>query len=258
MSIEISGNITNFIKQFGVFNSEERNKGRIEKEIIYRTNTGIYNFLKGIPSDRVFIYFLTGFLLFNFLLKLNITPQNFIILLITMVIIFIYYDRDKTVNLNNMQIIDLKLSKIFPQPKYFYIDVGLIEIFYSIQDLRQYNSIDYDDTIFSIDEFLKMYYNTRVAKIPNYSERYDILKDLRKKILNRMHSLIYSIDDRGLTKKLKKSIDSIHLILNYYINQIKIINNNDIKNNGFKYNIREIELEDYIKPLNSEKFDLYT
>ena len=158
-----------------------------------------------------------------------------------------------------MEKINIKLSKIVPTPKYMYLDVGLIEIFYSLRDLREFNKPVYDKLIHTIDEFLKLYYETYVSKILLYNQQYDVLRDLKKKILNMMHSMIYSIPNTVLVDKLKIGIDGVHLILNYHLNQIKIKNNLDIRDNGMSRLKKEIEPESSILPYGEydQNYDLF-
>ena len=241
---ELDGNIDKFQKKFMVdYNKDEDNSQDKRRLFIKKTN-GLYTFLTEIPPDRYLIYLFLFFVFYNALSFLNITPTNFIVFLVSLFLIYLYYDKDRNINLTEMQMIEIKLNSIKPEPKYFYLDVGIIEVFSSIQGLREYNVNTYDEIIYHVDDFLKLYYEVFNNEMKSYHKTYDILKDLKLKILNDMHSLVFSLDNELLLDKLKTSTDSLHIILNFYVNQIKLKNNKDIKDNGITYYKREINFND--------------
>ena len=97
-----------------------------------------------------------------------------------------------------------------------------------------------------------------VSSCPDYinafiKHNYDIADQYKRDALNYLFSLSINIEnDINLTEKLKTSVNQLHTILNKYINDIILIYNKDLKQNGY-YNDNEIIIYNEPQPFN--KFD---
>ena len=147
--------------------------------------------------------------------------------------------RRKMVNEDKMEEIQYKLEAISqdldPPPKWFYLDSGIIEGLYSILEFRTYSKSIWRRLMELLDQFLEIdyYCNEYPADTHLYM---DNLLDLKKNILNELHSMVYNIpaeDDIQVSPyKLYKATGSLQYILNFHLEQLRIKNNQKFSNNG--------------------------
>ena len=139
------------------------------------------------------------------------------------------FGTDIITNENKMQLLEAKMNSFEPRPSYFYLDSGIVELMYSIKEFSNYSKPIFQDIIRLLDKFLKL---TLYAN-QNESYVYDNLKDVKKEILNSMHFLIFNIPENiQIENKLDKAIDSMHYILNYHLEKIRLDYNNSFKERG--------------------------
>ncbi len=130
--------------------------------------------------------------------------------------------RDILTNERKMKDIELKLNSFEKTPEYFHTDCGVIQLMYSIKEFSQYSSVIFQKIMDLLDKFLKLsnFSRTTVQNI----NIYDNLKDLRDEILNELHSLIFNLphNDKVSQQKLNKSIDVMHYLLNFHLEEVRI------------------------------------
>jgi hypothetical protein len=224
-----------------------------------RKQSGLYNFINNIPKFNLFTYFMAAFVLYNIINYIDFSVKNFLVVLVVLFILYFFNDMYSFNNINRMEEIELKLLSIKPKPEYFYLDAGIIELIYSIYDLRDYNTLTFNKIILFLDNFLKL----RL-----YAEEDDILfvnhiqnmKKYKKLILNHMQSLQLSLNSNypQLVIKLNKAIKEMHVLLNIHIRNVENIAN--IRNKDvdiwttFINNTNLIEPNDYN---HNKYFDIY-
>ena len=226
-----------------------------------KKNKGIYNFINNIPKYNLFYYFMFSFILYKLINYINFSIKNFIVLLIVIFILYYFNDMYSYNNINKLEEIELKLLSIKPNPQYFYLDAGIIELIYSIYDLRQYNTIIFNKIILYIDNFLRLRLYTENDKI-SYVKHIENMKKYKKLILNYMQSIQLSLDAQipELTIKLNTAIREMHKILNIHIRSVENIANNRISSDDLQVYTSFINNTNYIEPNDesfNEYFDLY-
>lgn len=233
---------------------QEKEEDLLSRDFLDRKTGGIYRYVKKIDNHDILKYFVLAIIIFSIINRMEFTIKNIIALLLTAFVIYFLNDRHQSINITDMEEIALKLNKLKPKPEYFYYDVGFIEIFYSMKEMRDYNHVAWDNAIKISDNFLKV--KRRIEKLlkPEYTD-YRSLKDFKRDILNNMQSIIYNLPtkDDTLTLKLRKGIRSLHFLLNMHINQVKEFYNDtvDLENLTYKDHIIEdngnVESNDFYK-----------
>ena len=238
---------------------QQKKLNRLAQLYLNAKKTGIYAYLTEIDSNSLFFYIIIFIVVYILLSFLNINFKNVISIITSLFIVYYLNERRKLTNFSDMQELELKLYRIFPKPKFFYLDAGIIELISSIQEFRKYNSDSYDKLIQTIDIFLKIKLDIENNIIyPN--ENIQISKRLKIQALNYLHSIIFMCPPvNAIEIKLKKALNSLHFILNHHINEmynISIKNNNDKSNYYKDYN--EPSGIDYTKKLfGNSNFNYY-
>lgn len=217
----------------------------------YRKNQteGIYNFLNNLDRRYIVFYFIGLIVIYIFVDKINFTVKNIISLIIALSIIYFINDRNEKLNIDDMKKIDIKLATIFPQPRYFYLDSKIIDIFFSLQDFRDDSADIYDSLIVEIDTFLEL--TVLIRDLPkDYNKMYTLLKQYRKKIMNKFQSFIHNIDtyNKITYDKFHNAMENLHFILNVHMIDIKNYINNKIDEEGIDRTNIEILFDDEEQP----------
>lgn len=221
-------------------------------------NTDIKNSLYYKFNDLDNILLFKYFVLFIIIFKLGlIIKLDFIKLtsiLIAIVIIYIFYDKDKILETTDKKVIDFKLNSLYPQPKYIKNHNKLINYLYSIKDFRPYNTDSYDKMIQCIDNILHLY-NDIMIGINYTNHNIDLMIDNKKKAVNYLHSIIYNIPEiTVIINKHSESIKVLITLLDSYINKCIDISNNKLEKNGYNISSKyyhKNELPGIEQPLNN-------
>lgn len=189
-------------------------------------------------------------------IKLSVVYGTFMVLLI------LYYLNDnytKTKNTINT-ILQTKNDSILPKTTHVSNYNDMVNFLFSIQDFYIYNATAYEDMVQAIDTFF-IYYEEVINNNELAGIQYDILIDKKKLALNSLQSIIYKIPiNAQYTKKLNDSVVMLNEILQNYIENIKLINENNIYKNGYRRSTKIIT-NDIVVPYNSfdekSNFELY-
>ena len=203
--------------------------------------SGIYNYISEIPSDQIIVYFFIIFIAYHLMNKfLFFNAKNLILFIASFIIIFLYNERRRSVNISKMQELELKLESIYPTPKYFYLDSGIIEIIYSIKDLENYNKPEYERAIKILDKFLKLTLEIEIEE-SNAEQYLDLMLTGKQEILNCIQSIVHSLPgDKVVDMKLTDALESLHYALNFHIENVRQLCNERIKKNGYNTSSRPI------------------
>lgn len=198
---------------------------KLKKIYLKTLNSGIYNYISNIPNINKFSYFIIFFILFYVINLINFSLKHVIIIVGLTIIIFFLNDKRLSTSITRMQEIELKLNGIFPKPKYFYIDSGIIELIHSIKEYKNYNSLAFNKLISILDNFLKL--SLDIEKNPTNSYAlYEVMQHTKNAALNNLHSFIYNIpSDKHAEIKLSDAMDSLHYILNFHLEKIRVNSN---------------------------------
>jgi hypothetical protein len=207
---------------------QEKAKNEIQglsKEFLSDKNQGIYNYITKIDKNDIVIYIIIFFGLL-FLLNLYEFNMNHLAMIIfTLSIIYYINDMKNVTGKSRMKEIQMKLLTIYPKPKYFYMDSGIVELIFSIKEYRTYNEVVFEKLILQLDFFLKIV--SILEKFPEDSfVLLENLKRRKKEILNILQSMILSIPTGVETEvKLDKALKSLHYILNYHEERLRMQSN---------------------------------
>lgn len=201
----------------------------------------IYSFISSLDKQTLFFYtVIIIFFIFIFMFLPIGVNIIFGIILAIAIILYLYgkYQNMNQFNENNINnenmidnnnnldnIFDLnseqeKLNYIIPQPKNFNGNKDLIDFIFSIQDFYLLNPQAYEELINNLDNFLQLRkYIFDEDELSNYY--YQIAESKKDNALNSLQSLIFTMpSNEYFNEKLKKSMDSLNLILNKYMNEI--------------------------------------
>ena len=244
-----------------VASEQERESSLLRDDFLENKRTGLYNYFVEIPSTSLFTYFGIFLILFFIINEVKFTGKHIIIIIICALIIFYLNEKRRSTSLTRMQELELKLISIFPKPKFFYLDSGLVELLHSIKEYKQYNPLAYNKLIRILDDFLELTLDIE-KEVDNCTALYDILQNLKDSALNNLHSMIYNIpSDIRAEVKLDDAISSLHYILNFHLEQIRIKCNKKYNKDGPTIHNKYLNNPTiHPKPLDefvNDRFDLY-
>jgi len=156
----------------------------------------------------------------------NLNSLFFTIIIIVMFIHLVYTNNKREIHESG---IENKKRKIYPELNTN--EKEIIDLLYFSREFYYYNPTVYSKMIHKINTFYHLYYSCQIID-KQLKQHYDNLIDLRKEILNILHSIIYSLhSDKNQINKLNKVIDELNTILTKKILIVKNKNNNLFKNN---------------------------
>ena len=235
--------------------AKQQNKLKeMEDEFMKSKTLGIYNYMTDIDSQSLLKYviiliviiYLTSFLEIKF---------NFIFALISgILIIYFLNEKRRATESGEMGELELKLTRIFPPPDYFYMDAGIVELTYDIQEYKNYNEKSYTAMIKHIDNVLHLRLDIERG-VKHCEATVDIARQERDEALNNLHSIIYKTHPNSeFEKKLKKSLESLQYLLQLHIDyMIKNCNNRYNKSGPNIYNKKIYQNEP--KPIDIKKYN---
>ena len=211
---------------------QEREGQKLKQGFLDGKKSGIYNYFTEIPSKSLLTYFVVGLLLFFTINEIKFTGKHIVIIIICGMSLFYLNEKRRSTSLTRMQEIELKLLSIFPQPKFFYLDSGLVELLHSIKEYKQYNPLAFNKLIRILDDFLELTLDIE-KNVDNAIPLYEILQGFKTSALNNLHSMIYNTpSDIRAEVKLDDAIESLHYILNFHLEKIRIKSNEKYKKDG--------------------------
>jgi len=193
----------------------------MSKDFLTDKNKGIYNYIKKIDKHDIILYIIIFFGLLYILNKYKFDTNHLAMLLFTLSIIYYINDMKNVTGKSRMKEIQMKLLTIYPKPKYFYMDSGIVELIFSLKEYRTYNEVIFEKLILQIDFYLKIV--SILEKFPVDSfQLLENLKRRKKEILNILHSMILTIPPSVETEvKLDKALKSLQYILTYHYERLR-------------------------------------
>ena len=104
--------------------------------------------------------------------------------------------------------------------EFLYVDANIIKFLFSVKIYRDVNKKNYDDLISMCNDFLEIIYHCETHKNAVFADNIDKLRDLKRNILNKMHSTIYSSSIISAAE-IDTAIDSLRFLLNLNIEKIR-------------------------------------
>ena len=230
---------------------QEASLNKLKQDYLKNKQIGIYNYITEIPNLSVFYYFYIFLFIFYSLNLIDFSLKNIIVLFGTTLCIYFINEKRRSTTLTRMEELELKMNSIFPKPKFFYYDSGIIELIFSIREYKIYNVISFNKLIRTLDDFLSIM--SDIDKNPKMAYKmYDTLKMMKNASLNLLHSIIYNIPSNIIAEnKLNDAMDSLQFILQIHLEKVKNISNEIYKKDGPNVN------NNYISYDHIEKDDPY-
>jgi hypothetical protein len=194
------------------------------------------NFYKNIDlSDKYTLFkYIVIFIILIWISSFISIGLNVILMLIIGVLIVFYMDYTKQDELKeNKKIMDNKFDNIRPYSEIIGKYDDIINFLFSIQDMYIYNPPAYEEIVDNIDEFLKIYEESKMFNEKS-GTNYVVADAKKTHAINSLHSLIYNLpSNKFYMDKLDRSINTLDKLLTNYLNDIYNMNKSYTKSYGY-------------------------
>jgi hypothetical protein len=183
----------------------------------------IYEYIKDIDVTDRFVYIAIIIVSMVFATRLPMSAHGIIGAVIGIFIVF--YFNEKRDNAGDTFISSMKkiLQSDIMKPtqnKYLSTDSELLIFLDSYREYYQYNPSLWNSMVKQINNFLKLSRDIEIG-VNNYNMDYDVLREIKVKILNLYHSFIHKIPHtESSSSKYHKGIDRLQDLLNMTIDKI--------------------------------------
>jgi hypothetical protein len=213
--------------------NQNENIKDINQNINERIKTSIYNKLASLNSVDLFKYIGIIVICGSVLNVLKFRPNMIVGVILGLMIVYLVYDKKNLTNSTFQDQLKIKLELIKPRPKNFNEYPELIELFYSIRDFYDYNATVFKQVIINVDLMI-LILNDIKQNIISCKYNVDILQDKKRKVLNNLSSMIFTIENNKLIeRKLQKAVLELHKILNNLEKEAIAICNEQIVVKGY-------------------------
>jgi len=154
----------------------------------------VLNYLENLDKNTIFYYFIISICLFIFLKNFfDITNHQFFLLIITIVLITIYYlYKKKTLNSDLVNI--EKYNKILSLKNYKHIskDLNIVILYFDLFEFAKIDKYNFKDSLINVDKLLDIYYILKEGDI-YYKDKIDLAKEYHSNALNALNAINHSI-----------------------------------------------------------------
>ena len=225
---------------------------------INSTSNILYNIINYEESYVIFNYFiLIIFFLFVFS-NIDFKISTFIGLIFCSIIIYYFYTYRSVNYLYDIEKKKEKFNKLSTIDKTLESYPEVVDIFFYIEDLRQYNMPQFNKIQSLSEQFFKLYEacNVDYSLINIY---YATMVDLKVLILSSLNTFIINTISHKITDKLLIVKQKLELKLNNYLNELFIIQQKNLYYNGYNnstYNIDKSNVlpSNFLDPIEYNKF----
>lgn len=208
---------------------------------------GINNFIRNIEPLNLFIYFIfvqVIVLLFGIIpIQLNHTIGLFL----GMLFIYIYEQNRQSYSIQKFSELEIKMEKIQPKPKYFWVDANIIELVYNIKEYYTYNPKAFTEMVNAIDNIFKIELDTEKVALDRCKANSDIAIDQYNLALNNLHSILYTLPTTSISTFISdKLIDAqkkLQLYLQRHLDNIAHTCNVELDYKGLDISSRYVETD---------------
>lgn len=189
-----------------------------------KTGQSLFVYIDEWGGDRLFIYLLILLVIIWITSKHNVTLGFAVALAISYFVISYMNHRSKTMADTQQDIVNIKEDNITPKPKPTTLEQPDIRNFlFSVQDLRVYNALAYQETVNRIDDFFE-YYSIVFVEPSRAYIYFGLMEQSKRDALNALASLIFSIpEDRRVRGKLNRATTVMDEILTKYLDQVSYV-----------------------------------
>lgn len=176
----------------------------------------LYNQISNMDKKTRFIYIIITIFIVCIFSRLNVGLN--IVFACGVSYLIIKYLNDKKISntddINKQN--DIKATYIKPEPQLINDHPDLIDFFFTIQELHDYNPEAYEEMIDNVEAMLRLYKD--IDKITHKCEdRYQIAESKIRNAVNALHSIIFSLENNKIINKLNRSHRKLNKILNSYL-----------------------------------------
>lgn len=125
------------------------------------------------------------------------------------------------------------LNAIVPHPVNFDKYPDLINLFFGLKQLSEYNFVEFSNVVYNTDAVIGIY-NDALIGLNDCKKNYDIALQRATDACSALHNLIYGIStDETTMKKYHDSLNILQRILNTFLDKIKRVCNQYLKKHGY-------------------------
>lgn len=203
--------------------------------------TGFYDYLEVIESKLVFKYIAVLICTLLIAFKMNINLNFIFGISVGIIIIFYMNDKNNTEKTSDNKELLEKIRNICPVPKKLHLYTELVDFVFSIKEFYNYNPLAFQEMLETMESMLDIYENVKIGVL-SCKNNYDIANDMKKKSVNNLHSIIFTLENnRLLTTKLSRAIKRLQKLLTKYTNEIIEICQTEIDISGYNNNSHIID-----------------
>jgi hypothetical protein len=156
---------------------------------------------------------------------------------------YFIYDKNNLEVSSYEQQLKLKIELIKPKPKMFNKYPELIELYYNIRELYDYNQEAFSQSIEYVDNMLMIYNDLQIGLIYDCSKNVEVAVNNKDMAISNLRSIIYQLENNKiLERKLTNAANTLNQILNNYEEHMLNICREQIKKEG--YDNRKTNLPD--------------
>lgn len=240
--------MTDIILDRFLTNSDNANN-HISKFIEYKDDflTNSYKVISTVPNNNLLFYFFLVIIIYALFQGRDIRINEIFIFLVCVLIIYMLsnhdyvnfnkFTRSKKDELKFLNTIMFNGTKTIKgdilnfegennhqlKKSFLYYDPFITSLMYNLREYTQHNIQSYSSCLQHINLVLKISYESSNIS-HNFYENYQSMITQKKRALNELTSLIYSIQTTSITyEKFKKSISLLHQLLNAHILKVSKI-----------------------------------
>jgi len=96
-------------------------------------STGFYRYITEIDNKSIVFFSSVFLLVFKLTNRLYFDISSVVSIGIAALVVYFLNERRRTTEFTDMKELEIKLVRITPNPKYFHLDAGIVELIYSIR-----------------------------------------------------------------------------------------------------------------------------
>jgi hypothetical protein len=252
----------------------------LDQKDLYIPN--IFNVINSIPRHNVIIYIFLVLFIYAFFKNREIRLNEIFIFFISCLIIyfliqkdyvqFINFTEDKKIQMKFLEKLmfsdnnyekaiiggeSLTLFNVKNKKSYLYYDPIIVQFYYNIREIINYDVSGYINSLKHTNNFLKISYESNLLK-ERLKENYENANYEKNKALNYLSYTIFSIPTNDISyKKYRNSINILHLRLNAHMSNMSILFKNTTKQkNKNEYYYLPEDTFDKLQSVNPNPLDL--
>lgn len=180
----------------------------------------IYTYITGIDNSTFVKYLAIMVLVIFVVTKINITLVHIFAIVCGLILLWFLNDKRITQIEDYDEQLDYRLNTLIPRPKNFDMDPDVINFFYNIKEMKDYNQQAYNSAMKYTDELLQLVKDIDIG-VYWCKYNYDVAYQKYVGAMNALHSLIYDTPSATVTlDKYQKALDQLQVILRRHIDHI--------------------------------------